>query len=29
MMGVISIDFDGINHESLLIPKGKDGNAQK
>ncbi len=29
IIGVISIDYDGISEKSPLIPKGKDGNAAK
>jgi len=29
IIGVISIDYDEISQQSPLIPKGKDGNAEK
>ena len=29
IFGVISVDYDGISEEAPLIPKGKDGNAEK
>lgn len=29
LIGVISVDYDGISIEAPFIPKGKDGNAEK